>query len=55
MENALHALYQFFGAALFIMALTLFYSMDVQLNQTLDYRMEHIHNQKALEYMEIDE
>ena len=51
MENIQHALYQFFGAMLFLMALTLLYQMDRQLNKSIDYRIEDIHKQKALEQL----
>ena len=49
MENVHHALYQFLGVVLFLGALTLLYHMDTQLNQSIDYRIENLHEQKALE------
>lgn len=49
MESIQHALIQFFGAVLFVAAVTLLYQMDRQLNQSIDYRIEEIHKQKALE------
>lgn len=49
MENINYALYQILGAILFLMALVLLYWMNGQLNQGIDYRIEHIHEQKALD------
>lgn len=49
MENIHHALYQILGAILFLMALMVLYGMNEQLNQGIDYRIEHIHKQKTFD------
>ena len=51
MESVQHALFQFFGVILFLMALTSLYRMDYQLNKSIDYQIENIHKQKALEQL----
>lgn len=49
MEHWNYVLYQFLGVILFITALTMFYRTGQELDRAIDYRIEHIHNQKALE------
>lgn len=48
MENVHHAIYQLFGAVLFMIAVSLFYYMNTELNQEINYRIEHLHKQKQL-------
>lgn len=50
MENISYALYQFLGIVFFLTALTLLYQMDTQLNNSIDYQIQHLHKQKALTY-----
>lgn len=48
MENANNAIYQFLGAVLFMIAVSLFYYMDAGLNQEINYRIENLHKQKEI-------
>lgn len=50
MENIYQILYQFLGVILFLTALMFLHRMDIQLNQSIDYQIENLHRQKALEY-----
>lgn len=48
MENVNNAIYQFLGAVLFMMAVSLFYYMDTGINREINYRVENLHKQKAV-------
>lgn len=48
MENVNNAIYQFLGAVLFMIAVSLFYYMDAGLNREINYRIENLHKQKEI-------
>lgn len=55
MENVNNAIYQFLGAVLFMMAVSLFYYMDTGLNREINYRVENLHKQKIVNVMNAED